>query len=609
MRLRRCLAAAALLVAAAGLSAKPILRADDTWLLSTVGPMGETAVCILKVEHKDGGVGLSVVAAQPNTEAAVQDVKVAGQDITFTLKQTRKLTLADGSTRDSTATQSVALTLSEGGAAALGNMVDNRVPTPTRVKAARTDRTTLDAKGLLARGPAAELWGKLSGSKSTALFLQYQKEKDADKKKELVKEINAAQKEAQDKAPGLYREIVAKFPDAPAATDAALGLIRAARPAKLEADEAGKLVAVIRKGAEPYGPRYTRAVLGQAADALVAVKGLEKAALTAVEPVAAALTDADPAATRSRVLTTYKTALEKTGNADRAKDVAVKLEKIEAVLDAEYLKTVPPFKPAKYAGRKDKGATKVAVLELFTGAQCPPCVAADVAFDALAKSYPATDLVLIQYHMHIPGPDPLTNPSTVARWDYYRSKFPQGIRGTPSTLFNGKPDAGGGGAMANAENKYGQYAKLIDPLLEQTADVKLAGEAKRAGDTVTVTVDVSGMKEPGDKVKLRLVLVEETVKYVGSNGLRFHHQVVRDLIGGAEGVAVAKLAGGKHTATVDLAKVKAGLTEYLDDFAKSRPFPNPNRPMDLKGLKVIALVQDDDSREILQAAQFDVAGR
>lgn len=603
MRLRRCLAAAALLVAAAGLSARPTVRADDTWLLSTVGPMGETAVCILKVDHKDGGVSLSVVAAQPNTEAAVQDVKVAGQDITFTLKQTRKFTQADGSTRDSTATQSVALTLSDGGALALGSMGDDRVPTPTRVKAARTDRTTLEAKGLLARGPTADAWGKLAGSKSTALIMQFQKEKDADKKKELVKEINAAQKEAQEKAPGIYRDIVAKFPDAPAATDAAIGLIRAARTAKLEADEAGKLVAVIQKGAEPYGPRYTRAVLGQAADALVAVKGLEKAALTAVEPVAAALTDADPAATRSRVLTTYKTALEKTGNADRAKDVAVKLEKIEAVLDAEYLKTVPPFKPAKFAGRKDKGATKVAVLELFTGAQCPPCVAADVAFDALAKSYPATDLVLIQYHLHIPGPDPLTNAGTVARAGYY------GVRSTPNTFFNGKGDARGGGAMANAENKYGQYAKLIDPLLEQTADVKLAGEAKRAGDTVTVTVDVSGMKEPSDKVKLRLVLVEETVKYVGSNGLRFHHQVVRDLIGGAEGVSVAKLTGGKYTATADLSKVKAGLTEYLDDFAKTRPFPNPNRPMDLKGLKVIALVQDDDSKEILQAAQFDVAGR
>ena len=53
-------------------------------------------------------------------------------------------------------------------------------------------------------------------------------------------------------------------------------------------------------------------------------------------------------------------------------------------------------------------------MELFTGAQCPPCVAADVAFDVLEKTYKPADLVLIQYHLHIPGPDPLTNAASEA---------------------------------------------------------------------------------------------------------------------------------------------------------------------------------------------------
>ena len=52
--------------------------------------------------------------------------------------------------------------------------------------------------------------------------------------------------------------------------------------------------------------------------------------------------------------------------------------------------------------------------------------------------------------------------------------------------------------------------------------------------------------------------------------------------------------------------MKKGLTKYLDDFATTRPFPNTDRPMDLKHLKVIALVQDDESLEILNAMQFDV---
>src|SRR5262249_41636594 len=152
----------------------------------------------------------------------------------------------------------------------------------------------------------------------------------------------------------------------------------------------------------------------------------------------------------------------------------------------------------KFAGRKEKGANRVAVMELFTGAQCPPCVAADVAFDALEKAYDHKDLVLIQYHMHIPGPDPLTNPDTIARWDYYSEKFPNDIRGRPSTIFNGKPLAGGGGGMANAHSKFDAYKTIIDPLLEKTSPIKIDGAAKLAGEKVTLDLNVDGITEPSD---------------------------------------------------------------------------------------------------------------
>ena len=35
-------------------------------------------------------------------------------------------------------------------------------------------------------------------------------------------------------------------------------------------------------------------------------------------------------------------------------------------------------------------------------------------------------------------------------------------------------------------------------------------------------------------------------------------------------------------------------------------FPNKERPMELKNLKVIAFVQNDDDGEVLQAVQVDV---
>src|SRR5205814_2318568 len=105
-------------------------------------------------------------------------------------------------------------------------------------------------------------------------------------------------------------------------------------------------------------------------------------------------------------------------------------------------------------------------------------------------------------------------------------------------------------------------------------------------------------------------LVEETVRYVGGNKLRLHHQVVRAFPGGVDGVAV-KEAQLKHTVGIDLNDLRKQLNTYLDDYAANnpkRPFPNANRPMRFNDLRVIALVQDDATGEILQAAQAEVGG-
>ena len=102
-----------------------------------------------------------------------------------------------------------------------------------------------------------------------------------------------------------------------------------------------------------------------------------------------------------------------------------------------------------------------------------------------------------------------------------------------------------------------------------------------------------------------LALVEEAVRYVGGNQLRFHHRVVRDLPGGAAGIAL-KAKTGKQQATVDLAKLRERLTEYLTEVGKKTPFPNESRPLDLKNLYVVAFVQNDENKEVLQSVQVKV---
>ena len=214
------------------------------------------------------------------------------------------------------------------------------------------------------------------------------------------------------------------------------------------------------------------------------------------------------------------------------------------------------------------------MMELFTGAQCPPCVAADVAFDALVKAYKPTDLVLIQYHMHIPGPDPMTNPDTIARWDYYREKFPHGHprhADAPCSTASRRPAAAA--AWPNAESKFKQYTGIIDPLLEKTTDVKIAGKAKPAGRQGRRSRSRwTACQEPATRLKLRLLLVEETVKYVGGNGSGSTTRWSGRCPAGRRGWR-SRTRRSSRPSTVDLAEVRKGLTKYLDDFAAETAVP------------------------------------
>jgi hypothetical protein len=592
--LRRSLVVAAAVVAVA-LSASAANRPDadlsGNWLITYSTPTTEFNYCIVKIETKDGKPTASVVAnGLKGLNVSVKSVQVSGKEVSITLSNS----------------PSFVGTVGADPKVVLGSFgTDQQM---FRAKMVRTEAETIDTPSVRVNPPEQMAKAQAMTSRPLVLRNQARAEKDADKKKDLLAQADEAQKQADEEVPGLYREVIAKNAADPVAADAATALLAQATRAKLTPDEARTLVKLIDKHAAPYGPRYVRFNMVRVGKGLAAQKGFEPIAVEALKPVVDGLTDKDPAAGQVDVLGAYKTALEASGRADEAKAIDARLVKLETKLDEEYLASVPPFKPTAYAGRKEKGANRVAVMELFTGAQCPPCVAADAAFDGLVKAYKPTDVVLIQYHMHIPGPDPMTNPDTVARWDYYREKFPEGIRGVPSSLFNGKPAAGGGGGMANAETKYNQYSKLIDPLLEETTPVKVGGKASRAGDTVKFSVEVNGL-ESTDDLKLRVLVVEDTVKFVGSNGIRFHHHVVRAMPGGPAGVAIL-LKSFTHTGSADVGTIRTGLTKYLDDFAANeRPFPQPARPLDMKELSVIALVQNEKTGEIIQAAHIDVGGK
>jgi len=592
--------AVAVLVAPAPAAAPDI---TGNWIFTTITSTSDSNLCILKFETKDGKPSASVVFSPENVVTTVAGLRATETSVAVTVKQVRKL---QGRLR--TSEYAFVGVRGQDAKVVLGSTGTERFR--NRAKLSATGKETLGKDELLIPISLPEPMIKVRQLNNKALIAATTaaREKDAAKKKELQKEAAERRREADEKIPALYREVIDKHIDSPAALDAALTVLRGTVRNKLSAQEAVRFVKVVQEKGAPFGPLFVGVSLAPIAELLANQTGLEAVALAAIEPAAKAMTDDHSAAIQSLVLSAYQTALARAGKAAEAKAISARVAKLEAKIDAEYLKSMPPFKPIAFVGRKDSSANQVVMMELFTGAQCPPCVAADLAFEALENSYKPTELVLVQYHMHIPGSDPMTNPDSVARWEYYREHHPDGIRGVPTSLFNGKPATGGGGPLAASESKFKQYVDVINPLLEKTSAVKLAGKATRSGDKLAIAVEVAN--GDGNDMKLRLLVVEEVVKYAGSNGIRFHHQVVRGMPGGADGIAIRDKVF-KHSAAVDLMDVRAGLTKYLEEYLAenpNRPFARPDRPTEMKVLRVIAFVQNDKTGEIVQALQLEVEG-
>jgi hypothetical protein len=539
---------------------------------------------ILEVKDKDGKLSGSI-ASTPVQASKLNSFKVSGGEVTAKIQvQTIPISF-EGK-------------IDKGGKKVLGSLSFNNqvflsVLEPTEDESIPNNKVQVPAK-------APEPYTKANQLSRKALIahIQAQRAKDEQQKAKLTKDAEAASKEAAAEMPKLYREVLAKHADSPAVFDAALSLFRR-KSSQLDAGDVKKWVALLDKKSAAYGKRWHDHILGEATSALAYRKDGAEAVLPRAKAAVEALKKDAPPAEQVRVLDTYEAALRNSGAVAEARKVADRVEKINEKLDKEYHEKVPPFKPQPV--KREGTGDRVVLMELFTGAQCPPCVAADVAFDALLKSYKPTDVVFLQYHLHIPGPDPLTNKVTEERAAYYS------VNSTPSTLFDGKSKASGGGAMANAKNKYDAYREVIDPALKDTAEVLLKAKATESDGKVTITVDVDKLIGPGESKKLRVVLVEESVRYIGGNGLRFHHHVVRDMPGGVKGVSLTKKQS-KHTLTADLAAVRKKLAKYVSDYEENRQsFPSVKRPMDLKKLKVIAFVQDDESKEVLNAVQVGIA--
>ncbi len=402
----------------------------------------------------------------------------------------------------------------------------------------------------------------------------------------------------------LDKEFVTRSPNDPRVFGIIMDLINQAKENKASEKEIQEWVAAATKASENFGPRYQSQLSLRLLDLLQSQGEYPTVALDLANQVEKSIDEKTPADMQVRVLSLIGRTLRSAKKTAEADAIDKRVDTLEETAYKEHIKKNEGFELTKYAGRK-KDTNRAVLVELFTGAQCPPCVAADLGFDALEKTFPSSDVVLLQYHMHVPGPDPLTNPDTEGRFDYYAEAFSRQIRGTPAILFNGKPDALGGGGADGGPVKYAEYSKIINQWLEKATETKLGVDAVRTGNKIKVDVQLKDLEKPAKTMKLRVALTEDWVRYRGSNGLAYHSRVVRTMPSTPKGVPLEKKAED-FTFNVDLDELRTSLGKYLDGVAKEAPFPDSNRPMRMRDLRVVAFVQNDDTAEILQAVEAKV---
>jgi hypothetical protein len=273
-----------------------------------------------------------------------------------------------------------------------------------------------------------------------------------------------------------------------------------------------------------------------------------------------------------------------------------KLDGLDAYLAEVYTKSMPKWKGKPVVPRAQQADNRVVLCELFTGTNCSYCVAADLAFAQVLETYKSSEVIALQYHEHIPQPDPLANGDTEQRFQFY---FPE-RGGTPTFTISGAP-AQAGGLLHQTDDVYKAIRGLIDNMLRRKTSVRIQLKAEPKDGVVAVTAEAEGSFAPTDPVRLRLVLAEEHVAVRGSNGIREHEMVVRAMPGGSGGVEL-KQGKLRYEGKVDLKVIRQQLDDYLRAYEEAQKTTFPAKPLDLSHLHLVAFVQNDQTKEIYQAA-------
>ena len=264
---------------------------------------------------------------------------------------------------------------------------------------------------------------------------------------------------------------------------------------------------------------------------------------------------------------------------------------------------VPAFEPASVHKVPPEGGTGRRVLaELFTGAHCRPCAAADLAFDGLTAHFSGGEVIVLEHHLPIPAAEPLVSPGSSRRG---REKS---VNATPTMLLDGREGPRGGGPVEKAGELFRTLRSAAESRLAAETPWTLALEGRLKDGAVEVTARVDG--PAADNVRLRLWLVERTVLFPGVSTIVFHRYVSRAEFESG-GVDLPPGAGERTVERrLDLAAVTAKLDKFVDSMEVAAGSDFPLRPTGIDPDKVaVVAFLETPAGEVLQASRWEAAPR
>jgi hypothetical protein len=274
---------------------------------------------------------------------------------------------------------------------------------------------------------------------------------------------------------------------------------------------------------------------------------------------------------------------------------------IDEYLSKVYADNIYRFADKQLEVRPNSDGNKVVLCESFTSSDNPYSIASSVALGGIKQTYPDSMVAVLRYYQqHNTSIGAVVNEESEIRcFNYYA------INGSPDLRIDGKLQAGIAGPLAAAPTVYQDLRETIDQNLETKTDVAISLTAMRTGDDIRVTANVTGTDPTVKTLRLRIVLAESGIEFKSFNGIRQHDLVVRKLIGGDGGVA-ATADAFQHEETVDLKVLRGELAAYLKRFEDNYSKTLDEKPLDFEDLHVVAFVQDDATKDVLQTVVVPV---